>query len=66
MRTLKLTLPLAVAASVTLAACTELTTLKQENPGQLDASTLYVPVNAQLLVNGVIADHPRSLGLQTR
>jgi starch-binding outer membrane protein, SusD/RagB family len=56
MRTLKLTLPLAVAASVTLAACTELTTLKQENPGQLDASTLYVPVNAQLLVNGVIAD----------
>src|SRR5215218_5495468 len=56
MRTLKLTLPLAVATSVTLAACTELTTLKQENPGQLDASGLYVPANAQLLVNGVIAD----------
>ena len=39
-----------------LAACTEVTTLKQENPGQLDASGLYVPRNAQLLVNGVIAD----------
>jgi starch-binding outer membrane protein, SusD/RagB family len=39
-----------------LAACTELTTLKQENPGQLDASGLYVPGNAQLLANGVIAD----------
>jgi hypothetical protein len=39
-----------------LAACTELTTLKQENPGQLDASGLYDPRNAQLLVNGVIAD----------
>src|SRR5678816_2211638 len=38
------------------AACTEITTLKQENPGQLDASGLYVPRNAQLLVNGVIAD----------
>ena len=39
-----------------LAACTELTTLEQQNPGQLDASGLYEPRNAQLLVNGVIAD----------
>ena len=54
MRTHKLTL-IAVAAGA-LAACTELTTLQQENPGQLDASGLYVPQNAQLLVNGVIAD----------
>ena len=52
MRTLKL----ALLAAVPLAACTEITTLKQENPGQLDASGLYVPQNAQLLVNGVIAD----------
>jgi len=51
MRILKLTL-----LALPLAACTELTTLKQENPGQLDASGLYVPANAQLLVNGVIAD----------
>ena len=39
-----------------VAACTELTTLEQQNPGQLDASGLYEPRNAQLLVNGVIAD----------
>ena len=45
-----------IAAAGVLAACTELTTLDQENPGQLDASGLYVPQNAQLLVNGVIAD----------
>jgi starch-binding outer membrane protein, SusD/RagB family len=36
--------------------CTEITTLEQQNPGQLSASTLYIPANAQLLVNGVIAD----------
>ncbi|HEX6049976.1 MAG TPA: RagB/SusD family nutrient uptake outer membrane protein [Gemmatimonadaceae bacterium] len=54
MRTTKLAFM--IAAAGTLAACTELTTLQQENPGQLDASGLYVPQNAQLLVNGVIAD----------
>ena len=54
MRIVKIMPVLALAG--TLAACTELTTLKQENPGQLDASGLYVPSNAQLLTNGVIAD----------
>ena len=48
--------PLAVVAAGALAACTELTTLEQQNPGQLDASGIYEPRNAQLLVNGVIAD----------
>jgi starch-binding outer membrane protein, SusD/RagB family len=38
------------------AACTDLTALKQENPGQIKESTLFVPRNAQILVNGVIAD----------
>lgn len=38
------------------AACTELTALKQENPGQLSADPLFVPANAQLLVNGAIGD----------
>jgi hypothetical protein len=49
---------LACAAALTLAiaACTEITTLKQENPGQLDASLVYLPKNAQLLVNGAIGD----------
>lgn len=41
---------------VVAAACTEVTALKQENLGQLSASTIYVPTNAQLLVNGAIAD----------
>lgn len=37
-------------------ACTEVTALKQDNPGQLSAATIYVPSNAQLLVNGAISD----------
>ena len=45
-----------LAAVLALGACGDITTLKQENPGQLSASTLFVPSNAQLLVNGVIAD----------
>lgn len=45
-----------LALTLTLGACDEITTLKQENPGQLSGSTLFVPGNAQLLVNGVIAD----------
>ncbi|HEU6452898.1 MAG TPA: RagB/SusD family nutrient uptake outer membrane protein [Gemmatimonadaceae bacterium] len=36
--------------------CSDLTSLKQENPGQIDAGSLYIPANAQLLVNGAIAD----------
>jgi len=38
------------------ASCTEITTLAQENPGQLSAGDLYNPTNAPLLVNGAIAD----------
>ena len=37
-------------------ACSEVTALKQENPGAVSASSLYQPTNAQLLVNSVIAD----------
>ena len=54
MRSFKL--PLIAIAAGALVACTELTTLEQQNPGQLDASGIYDPKNAQLLVNGVIAD----------
>jgi starch-binding outer membrane protein, SusD/RagB family len=46
----------AAAALLATAACTEVTALKQDNPGQLSAATIYVPSNAQLLVNGAIAD----------
>ena len=52
-RTLALLVGLGLLGS---AACTEITSLKQENPGQLSGSTLYVPTNAQLLVNGAIGD----------
>ena len=36
--------------------CGDLTGLKQENPGQIDAGSLYIPANAQLLVTGAIAE----------
>lgn len=41
---------------VTTMACRDITTLQQEDPSHLDASTLFVPANAQLLVNGAISD----------
>jgi starch-binding outer membrane protein, SusD/RagB family len=44
------------ALSLFVAACGDLFSLKQENPGQLSTATLYVPANAQLLTNGAIAD----------
>jgi hypothetical protein len=37
-------------------ACSEITSLKQENPGLLSVETLYVPGNAVALVNGAIGD----------
>jgi len=36
--------------------CGDILSLEQSNPGQVDASSLFVPSNAQLLVNGAIAD----------
>src|SRR5918999_3896533 len=39
-----------------VAACGDIFSLKQENPGQLSTATLYVPANAPLLTNGAIAD----------
>ncbi|HVT38495.1 MAG TPA: hypothetical protein VHE78_05605, partial [Gemmatimonadaceae bacterium] len=41
---------------VATAGCGDITNLRQSNPGQLSAATLYVPGNAQLLVNGAISD----------
>ncbi len=38
------------------AACKDITSLAQENPGSLVGSTLYVPSNAALVVNGTISD----------
>jgi len=46
----------ASALAVLGSACSEITSLKQENPGLLPVETLYVPANAQPLVNGAIGD----------
>lgn len=43
-------------AALTGLACRDLTSLQQSNPGALDASTVFIPANATLLTNGVIAD----------
>jgi hypothetical protein len=51
MRTTTVLVLLSVAA-----ACTEITTLSQSNPGAIEAGKVYVPSNASLLVNGAIAD----------
>lgn len=37
-------------------ACHDVTSLQQSNPGQLSAATAYLPINAQLLVNGAAED----------
>ena len=43
--------------ALTMAAgCDDITTLKQEDPSQILASTVYAPQNAALLVNGAIGD----------
>lgn len=42
--------------ALVVAGCRDLTALEQSNPGQLSAATIYVPTNAQLLVNGAISD----------
>lgn len=46
----------AALLAIGTAACTDITALEQQNPGQVSAATLYVPSNAQLLVNGAISD----------
>lgn len=43
-------------SSYVLTACTEITALEQNNPGQVSAASVYTPTNAQLLVNGAISD----------
>ncbi|MDB4891438.1 MAG: RagB/SusD protein [Gemmatimonadetes bacterium] len=49
-------LALSLMATASVIACTDITSLAQENPGALSGSTLYVPGNAQLIVNGAIGD----------
>lgn len=39
-----------------IVGCKDITSLKQQNPSQLSGKTVFVPENAQLIVNGAIAD----------
>ena len=51
-----LMLGLGLLTGLSTTACRDITSLAQENPGTLSGVTLYVPGNAQLIVNGAIAD----------
>jgi hypothetical protein len=57
---------IAVAAGLAIVsvagACSDIFSLKQENPGQLSTGTLYVPANAALLTNGAISDFECAFG----
>lgn len=55
-RPASLLLGLCLLAAASVVACRDITSLAQENPGALSGSTLYVPGNAALIVNGAIGD----------
>jgi hypothetical protein len=42
--------------ALAVVSCRDLTSLQQSNPGALDAAGVFIPANATLLTNGVIAD----------
>lgn len=42
--------------AVLAAGCSDITSLKQSDPGQIDAAGVYRPENARLLVNGALSD----------
>ena len=42
--------------ALAVGGCRDLTSLQQSNPGALDAAGVFIPANAVLLTNGVIAD----------
>ncbi len=46
----------ALAGTVLVAACTDITSLQQSNPDQLNASQVYTPENAGILVNSAQGD----------
>jgi hypothetical protein len=53
---MSLMLGLSLMAATSVVACTDITSLAQENPGQLAGSTLYSPLNAPLFVGGAASD----------
>ena len=45
-----------LCTTLAVVGCKDITSLKQQDPGQLSGETVFVPANAQLIVNGVGAD----------
>jgi starch-binding outer membrane protein, SusD/RagB family len=45
-----------LCTTLAVLGCSDITTLKQQNPSQLSGKTVFVPENAQLIVNGAVAD----------
>ncbi|MEP7067556.1 MAG: RagB/SusD family nutrient uptake outer membrane protein [Gemmatimonadota bacterium] len=45
-----------VSVALAVVGCKDITSLKQQDPSQLSGGTVFVPANAQLIVNGVVAD----------
>jgi hypothetical protein len=45
-----------LCTTLAMFGCKDITSLKQQNPSQLSGKTVFVPENAQLIVNGAIAD----------
>jgi hypothetical protein len=55
----------AVPLFAVVAACSEITSLEQSNPGSILARDVYTPANAQLLVSGAIGDFECAFHLYT-
>jgi len=45
-----------LCTTLAVVGCKDITSLKQQDPSQLSGETVFVPANAQLIVNGVVAD----------
>jgi hypothetical protein len=45
-----------ICTTLAVVGCKDITNLKQQDPSQLSGGTVFVPANAQLIVNGVVAD----------
>ena len=45
-----------ICTTLAVVGCKDITSLKQQDPSQLSGGTVFVPANAQLIVNGVGAD----------
>ena len=51
-----------LSVALAVAGCKDITSLKQQDPSQLGGKTVFVPANAQLIVNGVVADFECAFG----